>query len=291
MRSSARSSRPTRSRAGVDVARRPPVQARLQRQVLARGQPAVGEGAVGDEADAPAQRRRRRRRPATPSRSASPAVGRARPATSRRSVDLPEPLAPTSAIVSPGSTRRLDPPQRKALAEALRALAQLHDRRRHRRGGYRFGRALPHVTIALLLTALLAACGGSGDDDPTTDRESVTAPPTSAAETPTAPSRRRRPRARRPRRPRPRRPRQPRQRRSTSTTRRARSRRPTTTSCTLQVEVGADVATADYALTYRYRDALPEDSTEPVDEDVQLERRARHRPRPTWRAGWWTTPT
>ena len=38
---------------------------------------------------------------------------------------------------------------------------------------------------------------------------------------------------------------------------------------TLQVEVGADAATADYALTYRYRDALPDDSTEPVDEDVQ----------------------
>ncbi len=35
------------------------------------------------------------------------------------------------------------------------------------------------------------------------------------------------------------------------------------------MEVGADEATADYALTYRYRDALPEDSTEPVDQDVQ----------------------
>ena len=44
---------------------------------------------------------------------------------------------------------------------------------------------------------------------------------------------------------------------------------------TLQVEVGADEATADYALTYRYRDALPEDSTEPVDEDVQWSGAAR----------------
>ena len=51
---------------------------------------------------------------------ASPSLGSSRPAASRRNVDLPEPLWPTSATSSPGSTLRLEVVERDEVVVLLR---------------------------------------------------------------------------------------------------------------------------------------------------------------------------
>jgi hypothetical protein len=122
-----------------------------------------------------------------------------------------------------------------------------------------------HVVTLLLAAGLLAACGDSGDDGTSATSAAVTGQPTTAAEATSAA--------------------EPRTAADATTTTEATTAAgagtvdvdyrsgsvppPYNYELTLHVEVGGDAATADYALTYRYRDALPDDSTEPVDEDVQ----------------------
>ena len=122
-----------------------------------------------------------------------------------------------------------------------------------------------HVAILLLAAGLLTACGDSGDDGTSATSAAVTGQPTTAAEATSAAE-------------------------PTTATDATTATEATTAAgvgtvdidyrtgsvpppynyeLTLQVEVGADAATADYALTYLYRDALSDDGTEPVDADVQ----------------------
>ena len=129
-----------------------------------------------------------------------------------------------------------------------------------------------HVAIALLVAGLLVGCGGSGDDATSTSSEAVTGQPTTAAEATTTAA--------------------------AETTAAAGTTTAESTASAATTEAGAGTIDihyqtgsipppynyeldadgrhrrrrrrrGDYALTYRYRDALPEDSTEPVDEDVQ----------------------